>query len=455
MYKKILLFLFLTLVITTGSALAKVTPEEAAQLGGPQLTPMGAERAGNAEGTISAWTGGITSIPAGYKPGVHHPDPYQDDKVVLTITSQNLDDYAEHLTEGQKALFKTYPETWKMNVYPTRRSASYPEWVYEAVKTNAVNAEVIMEGKGGVNNSVIGQPFPIPKNGIEVVWNHLLRWHGVYVTRSNGLAAVTLRGHYKVVIAEEEIAFPYALHRVTSIKKKYPNILFAIKQRITQPASLSGRGTLVFEFINQTLNQRKSWSYSPAFKRVFREPYLAYDRMFALSEGLTTVDDFDTYNGSPDRYEWKLLGKKEVYIPYNAYKLHSDQLSYSDILKKGHINPDLARYELHRVWVVEGTLKKGETHVYSRRVFFIDEDTWQLAVADTYDKEGNLWRVIDAHILNYYEVPCPWTTLEVYHDLKVKRYLATGLDNQRNTYHFSEKGNIRQFNPNALNYYVR
>jgi len=454
-YNKFLFFLFLVLLLQSGSASAKVTPEESAQLGGQQLTPMGAERAGNADSTIPAWTGGITSTPAGYKPGKHHLDPYHDDTIIFTITSQNLDDYAEHLTEGQKALFKTYPDTWKMNVYPTRRSASYPELVYEAVKTNAVNAEVIMEGKGGVKNSVIAQPFPIPKSGIEVVWNHLLRWRGVYVTRSNGLAAVTFRGFYKVVISEEEIAFPYAFHRVTSIKKKYPNILFAIKEKIIEPASLSGTGSLVFEFINQTLEQRKSWVYRPAFKRVFRDPYLAYDRMSALSEGLATVDDFDIYNGSPDRYEWKLLGKREVYIPYNAYKLHGDNLAYSDILKKGHINPDLARYELHRVWVVEGTLKKGEKHIYSRRVFFVDEDTWQIAVADTYDKDGSLWRVIEAHALNYYEVPCPWTTLVVYHDLKVRRYLATGLDNRRNTYHFTEKGNVRQFNPNALNYYVR
>jgi hypothetical protein len=449
------ILLFLAFILTTGDALANATAEEAAQLGGRQLTPMGAERAGNADRSIPEWTGGITSAPTNYQPGEHHPDPYQDDKIVFTITPENLNRYAEHLTEGQKALLKTYPETWKMNVYPTRRSASYPQWVYDAVRANAVNAELVTEKKGGVKNAAIAQPFPIPKSGIEVLWNHLLRWRGVYVIRSNGMAAVTLRGYYTVVIADEEFAFPYGFHGATSIKKKYPDVLFALKRKIIQPASLSGNGALVFEFLNQTVNQRKSWVYNPAFKRVFRDPYFAYDRMAPLSDGLSTIDDYDTYNGSPDRYDWRLLGKKEVYIPYNAYRLHSDKVSYDDILKQGHINPDLARYELHRVWAVEGTLKKGETHIYSRRVFYIDEDSWQIAAAEAYDKDGKLWRVIESHILNYYEVPCPWTTLEVYHDLKVRRYLATGLDNHRNTYRFTEKGNIREFNPNALIYYVR
>ena len=84
------------------------------------------------------------------------------------------------------------------------------------------------------------------------------------------------------------------------------------------------------------------------------------------------------FNGAPDRYDWKLIGKKELYIPYNAYRLDSPQLKYSDIIKPGHINRDLTRYELHRVWEVEATLKTGERHIYAKRHFFIDEDTGRL-----------------------------------------------------------------------------
>ena len=161
------------------------------------------------------------------------------------------------------------------------------------------------------------------------------------------------------------------------------------------------------------------------------------------------------FNGAPDRFEWKLVGKRELYIPYNAYRLHSDTLTYSDILMQSHINPELTRYEFHRVWVVEGTLKEGQRHVYSRRTFYVDEDSWQIAVADSYDREGQLWRVAEAHAVNYYDVPVPWSTLEVYHDLKERRYLATGLDNGRNMYRFSEGADPREFSPNALLYYIR
>ena len=40
----------------------------------------------------------------------------------------------------------------------------------------------------------------------------------------------------------------------------------------------------------------------------------------------------------------KLLGKKEMFVPYNSYKLHSDKLKISDIIKP-YINQEHTRYE--------------------------------------------------------------------------------------------------------------
>jgi hypothetical protein len=447
-------FIFLWAACTSTTASAKVSPEDAARLEA-DLTPLGAERAGNAAGTIPPWTGGITTLPPGYEPGDHHPDPYPDDAILFTITAANAEEHAAHLSEGQKALLAAYPDTWRMHVYPTRRSASYPAWVYDAAKANALTAEALVEGRGGVMNATITSPFPIPKNGLEVVWNHNLRWRGIHVTRNNGTAAVTRLGHYGVILAEQEVGIPYGAPQGTPFKEAYPNVMFALKAKTLQPALLAGNGSLLIEPINQTNDQRKAWLYTRALRRVVRLPYAAYDQPLPESENLLTIDDFGLFNGAPDRFEWQLVGKRELYIPYNAYRLHSDALAYSDILKQGHINPDLARYELHRVWVVEGTLKPGQRHVYSRRTFYVDEDSWQIAVADSYDREGQLWRVAEAHAMNYYDVPVLWSTLEVYHDLKERRYLATGLDNRRNMYRFSEDVDPREFSPNALLYYVR
>jgi len=427
---------------------------DAKRLGG-ELTPIGAERAGNADGSIPEWTGGITTTPAAYKPGGPHPDPFAEDPVLFTIDASNWERYAARLTEGQKALLRRYPDSWRMPIYRTRRSASYPAWVYEAVVANATRAQLVTAGKGGVENAKISSPFPIPQSGVEVIWNHNLRWRGVYVRRMNGLAPVTRRGNYQIVLSAQEIGIPYGSRRDTPFKREYPNVMFALKSKIIAPALLAGNGSLVIETINQTDDPRKAWTYNEALRRVVRAPFVAYDFPSPYTDNLRTVDDSELFIGPPDRFDWKLLGKREIYIPYNAYRLNSESVSQSDILLPHHINPDLTRYELHRVWVVEGTLKPGAKHVYSRRVFYVDEDSWQIAVADLYDLDGNLWRVAEAHAINFYEVPVLWSAMEVYNDLKAQRYLVSGLDNASAPPVFGETTDPRNFSPNALSYYIR
>ena len=446
--------LIATLLLAAVAARAEVTAEEASRLGN-ELTPMGAERAGNTAGTIPEWTGGITEPPTGYGPGDRHPDPFAEDEVLFTITAQNAAEHAEHLSAGQLALLAAYPDTWRMHVYPTRRSASYPQWVYEAVMKNATNAKVVLEGKGGVEGARVGPPFPIPKSGVEAIWNHNLRWIGVRVSRTEGETAVTQAGNYTLTLSVQELGFPYSSRTETAFTRRYPNVMLAIKEKIFAPALLSGDGTLVIETINQTNDPRKAWSYSRALRRVLRNPTVVYDFPANGSDGLRTVDDSSMFIGPPDRFDWKLVGKREVYIPYNAYKLHSGEVRPRDILQQRHINPELARYELHRVWVVEAMRKPDASHIYSRRIFYLDEDSWQIGLAESYDAEGKLWRANEAHALNHYEVPALWNTMLVWHDLFARRYTLTGVDNDRNPPRFREGGDPREFNPNALQYYVR
>jgi hypothetical protein len=434
---------------------AAAAAQEAAALGGPALTPLGAERPGNANGTIPPWTGGITEPPAGYEKGHRHPDPYPDDSVVLTITAANLDEHAGRLSAGQQALLRAFPDTWRMYVYPTRRSASFPDFVYQAVDANARNAQLVTEGKGGVLGATVGSPFPVPRSGIEVVWNHNLRWRGIRIQRTEGVAAVTQRGNYRVVLSEQDIGIPYASPRESAFKRKYPNLMLLLKSKTINPQLRSGDGVLVAEPIDQTDDPRKSWFYNRDLRRVVRRPRFGYDFPALNSDGIRTVDDFGLFNGPPDRFEWTLVGKREIYIPYNAYRLHGSDVGPAEILQKRHIAPELARYELHRVWVVEGRLRPGSRHIYSRRVFYVDEDSWQIALSESYDSDGKLWRVAEAHAVNYYEVPALWTTVEVFYDLRDGRYFANGLDNDRNCYRFSDTADPREFSPNALLDYVR
>ncbi|MBT8131768.1 MAG: DUF1329 domain-containing protein [Gammaproteobacteria bacterium] len=433
------------------SAGAAVPAEEAARLG-KDLTAMGATQAGNEDGTIPAWEGGIKSAAdAGFpdfKTGGHHPDPFSDDKVQFSINAQNMDQYADKLTAGHKALLKTYGDTYFMNVYPTRRSAAFPQRIYDATRRNAESATLI-EGGNGVTGATEGIPFPIPASGVEVIWNHILRYRGDGAGRTIGQVPVTRNGGYTMVMLEDEFYPAYSLEGAK--EEDLDNVILYFKQRVTQPPRLAGQILLVHETLNQVLEHRKAWLYNPGQRRVRRAPNVAFDNPGTASDGLRTSDDLDLYNGSPERYNWELVGKKEIYVPYNAYKLHSDELKYKDIIRPLHINQEHPRYELHRVWVIDATLKDGIRHVYKRRTFYIDEDSWQILAEDIYDNRDQIWRVAEGHAINYYEVPTLWTTLDVYTDLQVGRYLALGLNNEQNkTYVFKDTLKRADFGPSAL-----
>jgi hypothetical protein len=438
----------LTFALASVGASAKISSADAAKLKG-ELTPMGAVRAANADGSIPAWNGGITTPPAGYKVGMHHPDPFSADKVLYTVTNANKAQYKDLLTPGVSKMLATYPDTYKLDVYQSRRTASYPKYVYDATATNATNTELVQNGNG-IKNAAIGAPFPVPANGLEVIWNHILRFRGASAIRHGGQAVPTADGDYTYIGFDESIAIDYSKKDATAKALEESNILFRFKQKITEPARLAGTALLVHETMDQVKQPRQAWTYNSGQRRVRRAPNVAYDAPGSASDGLRTTDDFDMYNGAPDRYTWTLKGKKEVLIPYNSYKLHSNSLQYDDIIKPGHIATDVVRWEKHRVWVVEANLKDGISHVYKKRVFYIDEDSWQVSIADMYDNRDELYRVAVAYGINYYEVPTHWSTLEVYYDLNSRRYIAIGLDNLEDMYDFKTEQKARMYTPAAL-----
>jgi hypothetical protein len=387
-------------------------------------TPFGAETAGNAAGTIPAWEGGLVQPPAGYRSGAPYPDPYRDDKPLFTISAANVGQYRKQLSAGQIALLQTQP-TWRMNVYPTRRSAAFPQAVYAETAANAGTAK-LAPGGNGVTGTKGGIPFPAPKDGLEAIWNTNLRYRGgSYATRWRQ-AAVTRGGAYTPVDFEYEFDFNYG-NLGKPARDRADNRLAYVLQTITGPASLAGRLLLVDEPVDHAAQTRSAWTYDPAQRRVRPAPAVGYDNPGTAADGLRTSDDFQMYNGATDRYQWKLVGRQELYIPYNSYRISGSEPTAADLLLAGHVNPDYARYELHRVWVVEATLKPGASHVYGKRVFYIDEDSWMIAVTDKYDTRGELWRVAEQHSINCYDVPMLYGTVEVHTDLRSGRYLAMGL----------------------------
>ena len=342
---------------------------------------------------------------------------------------------------------KTYADTYKMNVYPTHRSAAYPQRIYDKTIENAKTAR-LTEGGNGITGAINGIPFPIPKNGQEVIWNHLTRYRADSATRDIGQAAPTRSGSYTLVQFRDEFYMQYSMEGMT--EEKLNNRIFFFKQEVMAPARLAGGVLLVAETMDQVKEHRNAWLYNPGQRRVRRAPNVAYDNPGTAADAMRTSDQLDMYNGAIDRYDWKLLGVKEVYVPYNSYKLQDPSVKFDDIITPLHINQDLVRYELHRVWVVDATLKEGSRHIYKRRTFYFDEDSWQIVVVDCYDKRDQLWRVSEGHAMSYYNVPALWTSLEVHTDLQAGRYLAVGLNSENAPYQFFIKRSLEDYTPAAL-----
>lgn len=435
------------LTISVG-AHAELAAADLAKLG-TTLTPLGAEKGANAAGTIPAWDGGLTKVPAGitFKAGGSYPDPFPNDKPLFTISAANMDKYTANLSPGQIAMMKQYP-TYKLNVYTTRRTAAFPEGHYKETRECAAKAK-LAPGGNGVVGCLGGIPFPIPKDGNEAIWNHGVRYIGDTFAQNWSQAAVTATGDFALVKFEYEYDISYG-NLSKPVAQREENKRLNFLQITTAPARLAGQILLVHDTVDQAKEPRSAWTYNPGQRRVRLAPNVAYDNPGTAADGLRTNDDFGLFSGATDRYDWKLVGKKEMYIPYNSYRANDPKVKIADQLKPGHINPDLTRYELHRVWVVDATLKAGTSHIYARRTFYLDEDSWAVVMVDKYDGRGQLWRFAEFHNENWYNVPMWFGTVEVHHDLQSRRYIAMGLRSEETVIYQPIKRTAADFTPQNL-----
>ncbi|GLK86943.1 DUF1329 domain-containing protein [Pseudomonas turukhanskensis] len=445
-HKHLLLAGSFCLSLIAGQVMAAVSTEQAAQLGGA-LTAVGAETAGNADGSIPAYTGGLPSSTGKVDGDGFLPNPYADEKPLFVITAQNVSQYHSKLSAGQLAMFKRYPDTYKIPVYTTHRSVTLPDKSLASAKVNATHTALVEGGNGLENYQPGAVPFPIPQSGLEVIWNHIGRYRGETLKRIVVQASPQTNGSFTPSVVKQQMAFPQGLSDYQP--QEMANILNYYREEFLEPARLAGGVLLVHETINQVKEPRMAWQYNAGQRRVRRAPQIAYDSPAA--EGMRTLDDFDLFNGAPDRFDWKLVGKKEMYIPYNSYQLESPALKYTDIIKPGHINQDYARYELHRVWHLEATLKPGQRHIYSKRDIYIDEDSWQAAEADAYDGRGQLWRVSEGHAMFFYDYKVPSFAAETHYDVLSGRYSVNSLRNEeKNAYEFNVPFSRKEFTPSAL-----
>ncbi|TVP57976.1 MAG: DUF1329 domain-containing protein [Halomonadaceae bacterium] len=415
-------------------------------LGGDTLTRMGAERAGNGD-EIPDYEGGLTTPPSNYQGDMRYVNPFPEDEELFRIDQSNVDEYKDRLSPGQVAMINQYDDFF-LPIYQTRRTAALPEEWLEITAENATTVELEQSGNG-ILNYTTGTPFPIPEAGQEVIFNHTTRYRGGSVRRNIAQMAPQTDGQFSTVRLAEDITYPTFLSDYR--EGDHDNILFYFRQTTTSPSRLSGNVLLVHETIDQVKEGRSAWIYNSGQRRVRRAPNVAYDGPGTAADGQRTADNLDLFNGAPDKYDWEIIGKKEMYIPYNAYDLNSTDLSYSDIVGPGHIDQSLTRYELHRVWHVRATLKEGERHIYGQRDFYVDEDSWQIAVVDHYDGRGELWRMAEAHMFQAYDFDIPFYAFETLYDMLSGRYLLIGLTNEEtDPYNFATERRASFYTPAAL-----
>jgi hypothetical protein len=488
------------LALISAQALATATAEEASHLG-KDLTPVGAVKAGNADGSIPEWTGpvnfpdelkkfryadleGIRKKLEQLRPQVQPhadkalalaeagdfdsakkefdavitmlpPDLKQKAEIardqlanatkpLFTITKDNMAKYADHLTDGQKALFEHYP-TYKMNIYKPLRTGFYPDAIYAATIKNATSAS--LTGTDQIKGANLGFPFPIPKSGAEVIWNHKLKFRGSGARRYNDQAIVKPDGSYKLTQVIEDVKFKYANLKERAADSN--NILAFYLQHVIAPPRVAGQMILVHEASGQG-SGRIAWIFSPGLGRVNRAPDVGYDNPSPGTDGEQFNDQVDVFNGALDRYDWKLLGKKEIYIPYNSYLINAPILKYAQMFKPLHLNQALARYELHRVWIVEANLRAGLRHLFKKRKFYVDEDSWSIAAMEDYDNRDQLWKIQEAHLLTAPFVPTVTGIPEVTYDMQSHRYFATALLNEGEITNWEATYNDNYFDPSNL-----
>jgi hypothetical protein len=394
---------------------AAISADEAKKLG-TTLTEVGAEKAGSADGSIPAYTGGLSEKPANFDLNSgKRPDPFADEKPLFSIDAKNMGQYADKLTDGTKALMQKNP-TFRVDVYKTHRTVKYPTYVLEHTAKNALTAKTANNGLT-LEGAVAGYPFPIPKDGYEVMWNHLCNFEGEAYNGSVWTYNMDASGH-KVLATQQDNKTEYPYYNQ---KNPSTEIYFEVKMRYTGPPRHNGEGIMGKDALNPFQKDRQAWQYLPGQRRVKLAPTLAFDTPNSSTEGKTTYDDAYIFNGSMERYDFKLIGKKEMFVPYNTYKAvywsTSDELCGPKIA-----NPDDLRWELHRVWVVEATLKPGKRHVYSKRTFYIDEDSWTGLASDSYDSKGQLYRTTYDMFTFSYDVGAGFNGSIIAYDLSAGSY---------------------------------
>jgi len=440
----------LVAILLGAPAANALTAAEAEQLKST-LTPMGAERAANKDGTIPAWTGGNSASNASYKVGDRRIDPFAAEKPLFSVTAENMDKYADKLSDGTKALLKKY-KSFRVDVYPTHRTALAPQWYYDNTFKNATRAKMSADGMTLDAAGAGGVPFPIPKNGLEVRWNSEVRWRGESITARQKIWTVTPTGQQVLasdIDTHEQFPWNVGPGAAQAYDGSQPFHLYL--QFVNGPAFRAGEGLLGHFPSDYAKGNTAAWTYLAGQRRVRRAPSVGFDTPDFVASGANFFDEVAAPAGSPERFDWKLAGKQEMLVPYNDNKMLS--VKDADAMGENHIKPEHVRWELHRVWVLDSTRKPGQRHAVAKRRYYLDEDSWSTVLMDGWDDQGALWRTSQLFGFTAPDIPAyvGGTCWDAFYNLQTGQYVyRCAMGDVQPQYAAVKPRSMQFFSPDAL-----
>ncbi len=434
------------LLLASVAAQAKVSPEEAAKLGvsGTELTPVGAIRAGDGK-HVPEWT---PYTPYGDKlirEATWVENRFKDEQPLFVVTKANMGEYADLLSEGHKQLLQRY-DSYKIKVYPSHRDAAWPKAIYDATIKNATTAHLEGGDPDKIRDTTLGFPFPIPTTGAHPWWNHRLKWRGNDAVRFNNQAIVQGDGSFQLTKIVEEVKFKYSNLNEPGSMNGPDDIFLWYLSETKAPPRMAGQLLLAWEHADY----RSAWLYNPGLRRIRRAPSVGYDNPYEGTDGQQFYDQVDMVNGKLDRFTWKLLGRKPMITPYNSAGINSKDLKYEDILQGLHINQDVARYEIHRMWVVEANNRPEVRHTFKKRTIYFDEDTWTATMIDNYDHRDQFYKFQEGHLVCLPTILSCSTVPEIIYDLQSRVYFATAMINEDKPNDFTVSFEEKHFEPNKV-----
>ncbi len=318
------------------------------------------------------------------------------------ISKQNVDQFREFL---DPAMLDMIGKGWvEITVRPTTSLSIEPSYI-EATRRHA-SATKLGSKAGELANYVGGRPFPEepkasdPRAGEKIAWNFRYRQgdgfafrplHWKYIDMATGKVERLLR------VEVQTLKYKHRTREnpIPDIFPNSSNLYFASYLKVLGPSDLKNTQLLIQRFEDEA-RQDDAYLYMGFQKRVRRLATGQTTDAFLGSDVM--IEDFDGYNARVAEMKWTFKDTRNLLMPFfnhDELKLSNefpepDGFQYVAFSGQGGCFPEV-HWQLRKVHVVEAEPLR-DSHPVSKRVFYFDAQTNEIARSSIFDRRGTLWK---------------------------------------------------------------